>query len=102
MMGRSGCGTQLRAEKPAASPRTRAEFLRSLFPRDGRVLAAAGYDKATGTFLLHLWDPATGREIRQIQQEDFVYQVTSLAFSPDGKTLAGAMQGTEKGQAKFI
>jgi WD40 repeat protein len=49
---------------------------------DGKTLAAA----ADGT--IHLFDPATGQELRQIFADGFA--VNSVAWSPDSKTLASA------------
>jgi RNA polymerase sigma factor (sigma-70 family) len=52
------------------------------FAPDGKTLVAGGWDSR-----LRLWDPVTGRELRQIETpENGVY---SLAYSPDGKLLAG-------------
>src|SRR5262245_12026183 len=50
------------------------------FSRDGRLVATAGYDN----FLL-LWDRATGREIRRLQESEL--GVNALAFSPDGRMI---------------
>ncbi|HEV3259802.1 MAG TPA: WD40 repeat domain-containing protein [Gemmataceae bacterium] len=53
------------------------------FSPDGKRLAAASYDRK-----IHLWDPATGKEVLQlVGHQDRVY---SVAFSPDGKRLASA------------
>ncbi len=38
------------------------------------------------TALVHLWDAASGKEIRQFQGDQS--GVTCVAFSPDGKTIA--------------
>lgn len=59
---------------------------------DGKVLAAAGYGViANGRydFPVHLWDLATAKE-RQTLRDEEVYFHTSVAFAPDGKTLATA------------
>ncbi|MCI0464392.1 MAG: hypothetical protein L0Z62_46250, partial [Gemmataceae bacterium] len=51
------------------------------FSSDGKVLATGGYDVA-----VHFWDPATGQRLGEpLRQKDIVL---SLAFSPDGRTLA--------------
>jgi WD40 repeat protein len=48
---------------------------------DGKVLASA----AANIGLVHLWDTATGKELRELPA---LGGVTSLAFSPDGNWLA--------------
>jgi WD40 repeat protein len=50
------------------------------FSPDGKVLASA----ATNSSGIHLWDTASGKEIRQLATD----YVVSLAFAPDGKLLA--------------
>ena len=50
------------------------------FSRDGRFLATAG-----GDGFVRLWDIATQRQLRELQQEGHAYQP---AFAPDGVTLA--------------
>src|SRR5262249_15112559 len=52
------------------------------FAPDGKTLVVGGRDRR-----LHLWDPVTGRELRQIEAPE--NGVHSLAYSPDGKLLAG-------------
>jgi RNA polymerase sigma factor (sigma-70 family) len=58
------------------------------FAPDGTILASAGRDDHA----IHLWDPATGRELRRLQAADTSKSpfegITNLAFSPDGRTLA--------------
>jgi WD40 repeat protein len=51
------------------------------FSPDGRLLAGG-----TMTGSVQLWDPQTGKVVRQLGQAR--EEVLSLAFSPDGKTLA--------------
>jgi RNA polymerase sigma factor (sigma-70 family) len=51
------------------------------FAPDGKTLAAADSD------LVCLWDAATGKELRRLQQATTGH---GLAFAPDGKTLATA------------
>jgi WD40 repeat protein len=54
-------------------------FHRVAFNADGKVLASGSGKR------IRLWDPATGKEIRGWLADA---EVTSLAFSRDGKTLA--------------
>jgi WD40 repeat protein len=59
------------------------DTLRSLaFSPDGRLLASGGWHRA-----VRLWDPGTGKELRQLVSPD--KGVECLAFAPDGKTVAG-------------
>jgi RNA polymerase sigma factor (sigma-70 family) len=51
------------------------------FSPDGRALASANGDGS-----IHLWDPATGRSLRQIRGHK-PGPCYGVAFSPDGKTL---------------
>ena len=50
------------------------------FAPDGKLVASVGNDH-----LVRLWDPATGKEVRQLKGH--LGGVESVAFAPDGKTL---------------
>jgi WD40 repeat protein len=57
------------------------------FSPDGKLLAVDGYESEGPKYFTRLWDIASGKEVRR-----FVGGrggLRSLAFSPDGKTLAG-------------
>jgi WD40 repeat protein len=62
---------------------------------DGKVLAAGGARLVRGAqkyeATVWLWDAATGRKMRQLPGKGF--EVRSLAFSPDGRTLANRDEG---------
>lgn len=59
------------------------------FSPDSSTLAAAGTDE-----VIHLWDVATGMEALQISVPGLNWQSSSLAFSPNGKTLAAFATNT--------
>jgi len=50
---------------------------------DGKIAASGGADAT-----VRLWDMATGKEIRRLQEHDA--EVQSVAISPDGKLIASA------------
>ena len=55
--------------------------------KDGTLLAGAGV--VQGKWIVKLWDAATGKEQAALLHPSFV---TSVAFSPDGKTVATACE----------
>ncbi len=61
---------------------------------DGRILAVAGGDGEVS-----LWDTQTQRRLRSFQASPT--DVSSLAFSPDGKTLATASRFAEREKVKL-
>jgi WD40 repeat protein len=69
------------------------------FSPDGETLAwGGGYMESENGNWLHpcgvkLWDLASGKEIPAFQRENLT-EVWSLAFNPDGKTLAAVTSGT--------
>lgn len=69
---------------------------------DGKRIAAGGsasfglYQYPSGKVgqspgIVWIWDLATGKQLKRLEQEE-AGEVVSLAFSPDGKTLAGGGQ----------
>ena len=56
---------------------------------DGRMLATGGFNDITNKHPVNilLWDVASGKELRRLPSP---HQVSSVAFSPDGKWLAAA------------
>ncbi len=63
------------------------------FTPNGEFLVSGGHDG-----IIYFWDPATGKEMRCFSELPFAGydagQVWSLAFSPNGKTLAVGRSGT--------
>jgi WD40 repeat protein len=53
------------------------------FSRDGRFALVGSMDDNTAC----LWDLATGREIRRFEGGEFAGSVSSVAFSPDGRSV---------------
>ena len=81
-----GTGKELRAFK---EPRIE----KIAYSPDGKMIASAGFAK-----VVKVWDAATGKEIRSFGGDEF--WATSVAFSPDSKTLA--LASTEKVQVLNI
>jgi WD40 repeat protein len=68
---------------------------------DGTLLAGRGYGAKDPERCIHIWEAASGKEVRQITVTPKVdlpgwsTHFTALAFAPDGKTLyAGGVDGT--------
>jgi WD40 repeat protein len=67
-----------------------------LFSPDGKVLAGVEGQNDNGSvaFLIRLWNPATGQELRQLRapeakenEDQPPFQPVDICFSPDGRTL---------------
>lgn len=65
------------------------DFHRAVFSLDGRTLAAGG--RYGGSSSIYLWEVISGRRRLTLKHGE---DVTSLAFSPDGKLLAAANNKT--------
>src|SRR5262249_16007490 len=55
---------------------------------DGKTLVSANWSQG-----LHLWDAATGRDLRRFA--DYEKKVNSVAFASDGKSLASAESNSQ-------
>jgi WD40 repeat protein len=72
--------------RPLKAPLTRP-INRFLFSPDGKTLA--GYSSLSPGGGVQLWDPATGKEIKALGDNDGLFWfVKEAAFSPDGRHLA--------------
>jgi len=70
------------------------------FSPGGEMLAIAARDFSNGISLVHFWDLTTGRlGTRDFRENDC--HIVSLAYSPDGKTLAGAVQQGGEGLVRL-
>jgi WD40 repeat protein len=65
-----------------------------VFSPDGKLMASGGYEQENGVYHAHLWEIATGKEIRKfVVASELNRPVGALAFSHDGTLLAGASWG---------
>jgi RNA polymerase sigma factor (sigma-70 family) len=65
-----------------------SQVLAVAFSPDGKWMASGGYANDKNNYFARLWDVETGKEVRRLMHGQKGYGVRSLAFSPDGKTLA--------------
>lgn len=61
------------------------------FSPDGKRVAAGGHERDDRGYFGHVWEVETGKELCRFRNGDAA--VRSVAFSPDGNTLAGAGDG---------
>ncbi len=64
------------------------QVLAIAFSRDAKLMATGGYSNDKNNYFARLWDVETGKELRRFMHGERGYGIGSLAFSPDGKTLA--------------
>jgi RNA polymerase sigma factor (sigma-70 family) len=64
------------------------QVLAVAFSADGKWMASGGLGNDKEDYFARLWDVETGKEVRRFMHGKKGYGVRSLAFSPDGKTLA--------------
>jgi RNA polymerase sigma factor (sigma-70 family) len=65
-----------------------------VFSPDGKLMASGGYGQEDGVYHAHLWEVATGKELRRFAVAYERNQpIGALAFSHDGTKLAGASWG---------
>src|SRR5579883_391642 len=72
----------------SALPSGFPQVLTIAFSADGKWMATGGYGNEKENYFARLWDVETGKEVRRFMHGRNGYGVRSLAFSPDGKTLA--------------
>jgi WD40 repeat protein len=69
-----------------------------VFSPDGKLMATGGYEQEKGVYYARVWDLRAGEELRRFPAGTFPGPANggkrTLAFSPDGATLAGGGWGT--------
>jgi RNA polymerase sigma factor (sigma-70 family) len=74
-----------------------AAAIACVFSPDGKLMASGGYRQDNGIYHAHLWEVATGKELRRFALgHKLNHPVSVLAFSHDGTRLAGAAWGEGK------
>jgi RNA polymerase sigma factor (sigma-70 family) len=65
-----------------------------VFSPDGKLMVTGGYESEKNVYFARLWDVATGKEQRRfVLGHQINHSIAALAFSPDGKMLAGGCWG---------
>ncbi len=75
-------------ENPQSALNDFPQVLAIAFSRDGKLMATGGYGNDKNNYFARLWEVETGKELRRFMHGQQGYGIGSLAFSPDGKTLA--------------
>jgi WD40 repeat protein len=70
------------------------------FSPNGKIIAAGLSDGTSG--FVRMWNAATGKVLRSLPVEKVSIDVTGVAFSPDGKTLACSYGLSGSGQDAWI
>jgi dipeptidyl aminopeptidase/acylaminoacyl peptidase len=70
------------------------------FAPDGKALVAGGYDSEKGAYFARVWDVEGGKELRHLAFGSG--GIRSIAYSPDGKTVAVAGDGGRTLEVKLF
>src|SRR5262249_39483934 len=87
--------------KPLANFEAEGEVTRAAFSPDGRLLALSGETLAVRSatqFFAQMYEVAGGKKVGPLLPHPFL--ISSLAFSPDGRTLLVAWSSLERGEVR--